>query len=179
MPLHVTTLSCQSSRNYHLPPDWDLPSPINILTLKNPYVPSVRLLSSRRGNSHFETSKFQVIDSAHIPTNQPPPPLLVEETAGVFFSETTNINLTNPTSTFSHLHSADVHAVGGLSDFTTWGPLLQSPDNFSGPKSCFMFCRVCIQDESFNNFDNNEVKLSVNQAKLAGFLTTCRNWAFR
>ena len=176
MPLHVTTLSCQSSRNYHLPPDWDLPTPMNILTLKNPYVQSVRLLTSRKGYSHFETSKFQVTDSAHIPANQA---LLVEETVGVVFSKTTNINLTSPTSTLSHLHSDDVHAVGGLIDFSTRGPLLESPDNFSGPNSCFMFCRVCIQDESFNNFDNNEVKLSVNEAKLPGFWTTCRNWAFR
>ena len=136
----------------------------------------MRLLSSRKGNSHFETSKFHVTDSAHIPANQPP---LVEETEGEFFPKTRNINLTSPTSTFSHLHSDDVHALGGLSDFTTRGQLLESPDNFSGPKSCFMFCRVCIQDESLNNFDNNKVKLSVNEAKMAGFLTTCRNWASR
>ena len=142
MPLHVTTLSCQSSRNYHLPPDWDLPSPINILTLRNPYVQSVRSLSPRKGNSHFETSKLQVVNSAHIHVNQPP---LVK--ARVFFSKTTNINLTSPTSTFSHLHSDNVHAVGGLSDFTTRGPLLESPDNVSGPKNLCYVRRVYIQDE--------------------------------
>ena len=145
MPLHVTLLSCRSSRNYHLPPDWDLSTPINIPTLRNPYVQSVRSLSPRKGNSQFERSKFQVIDSARIQANQPP---LVEETAGVFFSKTTNINLMSPISTFSHFHSDDVGAVGGLGDFTTRGPLLESSDNFSDPKGCFMFCRVCIQDES-------------------------------
>ena len=144
MPLHVTTLSCQSSRNYHLPPNWDLPSPINILTLRNWYVQSIRLLSSRKGNSHFETSKFQVIYSAHFQANQPP---LVEETARVFFPKTTNINLTSPTSTFSHLHSDNVHAVGGLSDFTIRGPLLESPVNVSGPKNLCYVRRVYIQDE--------------------------------
>ena len=173
MPLHVTTLSCQSSRNYHLPPDWDLPSPINILTLRNPYVQSVRSLSPRKGNSHFETSKLQVVDSTHIRENQPP---LV--TARMFFSKTTNINLTSPTSTFSHLHSDDVHAVGGLSDFTTRGPFLESSDNFSGPKSCSMFAVFAFK-MSLSNFENNEMKLSVNGAKLTGVWTTCRNWAFR
>ena len=173
MPLHVTTLSCQSSKNYHLPPDWDLPSPINILTLRNPYVQSVRSLSPRKGNSHFETSKLQVVDSAHIQVNQPP---LVQ--ARVFFSKTTNINLTSPTSTFSHFHSDDVRAVGGLGDFTTRGPLLESPDTFSVPKSCSMFA-VFVFKMSFNHFENNKVKLSVNEAKLTGLWTTRRNCAFR
>ena len=173
MPLHVTTLSCQSSRNYHLPPDWDLPSPINILTLRNPYVQSVRSLSPHKGNSHFEKWKLQVVDSAHIQENQPP-----LETARMFFSKTTNINLTSPTSTFSHLHSDDVHAVGGLSDFTTRGPFLESSDNFSGPKSCSMFAVFAFK-MSLSNFENNKMKLSVNGAKLTGVWTTCRNWAFR
>ena len=175
MPLHVTLLSCRSSRNYHPPPDWDLSTPINIPTLRNLYVQSVRSLSPRKRNSHFETSKLQVVDSAHIQENQLP---LVEVTARVFFSKTTNINLASPTSTFSHLHSDDVHAVGGLSDFTTRGPFLESSDNFSGPKSCSMFAVFAFK-MSLNNFENNKVKLSVNEAKLTGFLTTCRNWAFR
>ena len=173
MPLHVTTLSCQSSRNYHLPPDWDLPSPINILTLRNPYVQSVRSLSPRKGNSHFEKWKLQVVDSAHIQENQPS-----LETARMFFSKTTKINLTSPTSTFSHLHSDDVHAVGGLSDFTTRGPSLESSNNFSGPKSCSMFAVFAFK-MSLSNFENNKMKLSVNGAKLTGVWTTCRNWAFR
>ena len=132
---------------------------------KNPYVQSVRSLSPRKGNSHFETSKLQVVDSAHIQENQPP---LIELTARVLFSKTTNINLASPTSTFSHLHSDDVHAVGGLSDFTTRGPFLESSDNFSGPKSCSMFAVFAFK-MSLNNFENNKVKLSVNEAKLAGF----------
>ena len=48
--------------------------------------------------------------------------------------------------------------------------VLESPDNFSGPKSCFMFVgRVCIQDQSFTNFENDTMKLSVNEAKLTSF----------
>ena len=172
MPLHVTTLSCQSSRNYHLPPDWDLPSSINILTLKNPYVQLVRSLSPRKGNSHFETSKLQVVDSAHIQVNQPP---LVQ--ARVFFYKTTNINLTSPTSTFSHLDSDYVHAVGGeiLRPGVHFSKVLIT---FQARKTCAMFA-VFTFKMSFNNFENNKVKLSVNEAKLTGFLTTCRNWAFR
>ena len=38
-------------------------------------------------------------------------------------------------------------------DFRIWGPFLESPGNFSG---------------SFNNFENDEMKLSVNEAKLTG-----------
>ena len=91
----------------------------------------------------------------------------MEETAGVFFSKTTNINLTSPTSTFSHFHSDDVGAVGGLGDFTTRGPLVESPDTFSVPKSCSMFA-VFVFKMSFNHFENNKVKLSVNEAKLTG-----------
>ena len=54
----------------------------------------------------------------------------------------------SPISTFSHFTLDDVRAVGDLGDFTTRGQFPESSDNFSGPKSCFMFCRVCIQDES-------------------------------
>ena len=32
----------------------------------------------------------------------------------------------------------------------------------------FFVCCVCIQDESFNYFENNTIKLSVNEAKLTG-----------
>ena len=167
MQVDRDTTSCHNPllsvfEKHHLPPDWDLPSPINILTLRNPYVQSVRSLSTRKGNSHFEKSKLQVVDSAYIQENQPP-----LETARMFFSKTTNINLTSPTSTFSHLHSDDVHAVGGLSDFTTRGPFLESSDNFSGPKSCSMFAVFAFK-MSLSNFENNKMKLSVNGAKLTG-----------
>ena len=118
-----------------------------------------------RGELHFETSKLQVVDSAHIQENQLP---LVEVTARVFVSKTTNIKIASPTSTFSYLHSDDVHAVGGLSDFTTRGTFLESSDNFSGPKSCSMF-DVFAFKMSLNNFENNKVKLSVNEAELTGF----------
>ena len=46
---------------------------------------------------------------------------------------------------------------------------LESPDNFSGPGKLFFVCRVCIQDQSFNNFENGTMKLSLNEAKLTGF----------
>ena len=33
----------------------------------------------------------------------------------------------------------------------------------------FCVCYVCIQEQSFNNFENKTMKLSVNKAKLTGF----------
>ena len=49
------------------------------------------------------------------------------------------------------------------------GPFLERPGNFSGAESCFFFVwRVCIQDQSFNNFENDTMKLSDNGAKLNG-----------
>ena len=38
---------------------------------------------------------------------------------------------------------------------------------FRGP--LMFICRVCIQYESFNNFENDTMKLSVNEIKLTGF----------
>ena len=49
-----------------------------------------------------------------------------------------------------------------------WGLFLESPANFSGPESCFVFSCVCVQDQSFNNFENNTIELLVNEAKLTG-----------
>ena len=43
-------------------------------------------------------------------------------------------------------------------------PFLESPGNFSGPGNWFVF----IQYQSFNNFKNNKMKLSVIEEKLAG-----------
>ena len=43
-------------------------------------------------------------------------------------------------------------------------PFLESPGNFSGPENWFVF----IQYQSFNNFKNNKMKLSVIEEKLAG-----------
>ena len=48
------------------------------------------------------------------------------------------------------------------------GSLLESPDNFSGPESCFTFVCVSIQDQCFNNFENYGMKLPVNKTKLTG-----------
>jgi len=48
----------------------------------------------------------------------------------------------------------------------TWGPFLERPANFSGPEKLFYVCRVCNQDQSFNNFENDALKQSVNEAKL-------------
>jgi len=36
------------------------------------------------------------------------------------------------------------------------------------PKSYFFVCCIYIQEQSFNNFDNDTMKLSVNEAKLTG-----------
>ena len=49
---------------------------------------------------------------------------------------------------------------------------------FQARKTCAMFA-VFTFKKSFNNFENNKVKLSVNEAKLPGFWTTCRYLAFR
>ena len=35
-------------------------------------------------------------------------------------------------------------------------------------RKLFYVCRVCIQDESFNNIENDMIKVSVNDAKLTG-----------
>ena len=92
----------------------------------------------------------------------------MEETASVFFSKTTKINQTSPTSTFSYIHSDDVHSVDGLGDFKSRGPFLEGPDNFSGSKSCFMFA-VLDSRSKFKNVENDTMKLSLNEAKLTGF----------
>ena len=41
------------------------------------------------------------------------------------------------------------------------------PVNFRARKAVYI-CFVCIQDQSFNCFENNTMKLSVNEAKLTG-----------
>ena len=50
----------------------------------------------------------------------------------------------------------------------TKGLFIESPGSFSGLESIFFVCRVCIQDQSFDNFDSDTMKLSVNKAKLTG-----------
>ena len=42
------------------------------------------------------------------------------------------------------------------------------PVTFRGPERCICVWRVCIQDQSFNNFENDTIKLSVNKAELTG-----------
>ena len=59
-------------------------------------------------------------------------------------------------------------------------PFLESPGNFSGPENWFVF----IQYQSFNNFKNNKMKLSVIEGKLAGswarnFATTQQVWILK
>ena len=56
------------------------------------------------------------------------------------------------------------------------GLFLESSGSFSGPESYFAcVCCIYIQDQSLNNFDNNVMKLSVNEAKLTGLWA--RNFA--
>ena len=38
------------------------------------------------------------------------------------------------------------------------------PITFNWPEKLFYVCRVCIQDKSFNNFENDTMKLSDNEA---------------
>ena len=47
------------------------------------------------------------------------------------------------------------------------GPVSPKSRNFSGPKAVYVFC-VCIQDRSFNNFENDTMKLSPYEAKFTG-----------
>ena len=49
----------------------------------------------------------------------------------------------------------------------TRDPFLQSPVTFRAPKAVYVFC-VCIQDRSFNNFENDTMKLSPYEAKFTG-----------
>ena len=39
------------------------------------------------------------------------------------------------------------------------------------PRKLFYVCRVCIQDLSFGNAENDTMKLSLNEAKLTGLWT--------
>ena len=48
------------------------------------------------------------------------------------------------------------------------GSFLESPNNFSGPESCFIFVCVSIQNQCFNNFENYGMKLPVYKTKLTG-----------
>ena len=47
------------------------------------------------------------------------------------------------------------------------GSFLESPGTFSGAEAV-LCCSVFIQDESFNNFENNAMKLLLNDAKSTG-----------
>ena len=51
----------------------------------------------------------------------------------------------------------------------TRDPFLERPVNFNfRARKAVYVCRVCIQDQSFNNFENDTMKLSVNKAKFTG-----------
>ena len=56
----------------------------------------------------------------------------------------------------------------GWSNFLTnkiCGPFLKNTNITFGPEKLFYVCRVCIQHYSLNNFENNTMKLSVNEEK--------------
>ena len=48
-----------------------------------------------------------------------------------------------------------------------WDLFLEVPKSFRA-RNMFCACCVHIQDQSFNNFENNTMKLTVNEAKLTG-----------
>ena len=48
------------------------------------------------------------------------------------------------------------------------GPVSRKSGYLFGPGKLFYVGRVCIQDQSFNNSENNTMKLSVNEAKFTG-----------
>lgn len=52
--------------------------------------------------------------------------------------------------------------------FKTWSPFLESPDSLSGPEKVIYACSVCIETQSFNNFENDTIKNIVDEAKLTG-----------
>ena len=52
------------------------------------------------------------------------------------------------------------------------GPVSRKFRELSGPGKLFCVCRIYIQDQSFNNFDNDIMKLSVKEAKLTGLWAT-------
>ena len=47
-------------------------------------------------------------------------------------------------------------------------PVSRKSRNLFGPEELFYVFRVCIQGQSFNNFENDTMKLSVNEARLTG-----------
>ena len=62
-----------------------------------------------------------------------------------------------------------------ISRATKWQPKLASKnalvsrDPFlESPEKLFYVCSVCLQYQSFNNFENDTMKVSVNAAKLTG-----------
>ena len=51
----------------------------------------------------------------------------------------------------------------------TWGPFLEGPVTFRTRKVVLSLFCVCIQGQSFNNFENDTIKLSrVNEVELTG-----------
>ena len=52
--------------------------------------------------------------------------------------------------------------------FLALGPVSRKPRLLFRPKNLFYACLVCIQNLSFNNIENNTMKLSLKEAKLAG-----------
>ena len=48
-------------------------------------------------------------------------------------------------------------------------PVCRKSRKLLGLGKLFHVYRVCIQDQSFNNFENDKMKLSFNEAKLTGF----------
>ena len=64
-------------------------------------------------------------------------------------------------------------SVRAIAQRTRWNSSLSKREGNWTPflkrrRKVFYVCRVCIQDSSFNNSDNDTMKLSVNEAKLTG-----------
>ena len=58
-----------------------------------------------------------------------------------------------------------------LTKKVTWGPFLESCNNFPGPENALIHVyHVCIQNQSFNTFENDTMKVSAKyyEAKLTG-----------
>ena len=72
--------------------------------------------------------------------------------------------------TFYYYDDISILKVGwwGIQTFRLLGPVSRKSRERFGPGNLFCVRHVPIHDQSFNNFENDAIKLSVNKAKLAG-----------
>ena len=57
-----------------------------------------------------------------------------------------------------------------VKNYKTWGPFLESPDNYRARKAVVVY----MQDRGFNRFASNMINRSVNETKWSSLLATTR-----